>query len=265
MLQFAFGADIFTSYYPDDTDADGKKVIWDAISRAGAAMDGKRLSDTLLLYPIETMMRHRKPYQNGIENDRGYGGFRELEDTSLQVINACNGAMLGAQYAMLNAQKPFTYTDAAAALRQCCGKWKNFVIGACDVTDALALAAHKLAANGCRIVWYCPEESAVLAENVRRLPAGTVTAATPEELLAIIRPEGARLSAEEGTDGIAFAETERCAILVNRDARDRALCWNGGLRAVVDAATGEELPLTADAAGVHFTLGDTAAVLLYKA
>ena len=265
MLQFAFGADIFTSYYPDDTDADGKKVIWDAISRAGAAMEGTRLSDTLLLYPIETMMRHRKPYQNGIENDRGYGGFREPEDTSLQVINACNGAMLGAQYAMLNAQQAFTYTDIAAAKRQCPGRWKNFVIGACDVTDELALAARRLADGGCRIVWYCPEESAVLAENAGRLPAGTVTAATPEELLAVIRPEGARLTAEEGTDGIAFAETERCAILVNRDARDRALCWHGPLKAVVNAATGEELPLTADADGTRFTLDDTAALLLYKA
>ena len=44
-----------------------------------------------------------------------------------------------------------------------------------------------------------------------------------------------------------------------------ALCWNGTLKAVVDASTGEELPMTADAAGVHFVLGDTTAVLLYKA
>ena len=266
MLQFAFGADIFTSYYPDDTEPEGKKVIWDAISRAGAAMDGRRVSDTLLLYPIETMMRHRKPYQHGIENDRGYGGFREKDDTSPAVIRACNDAMLGAQYAMLDAQQAFTYTDVGTALRQCAGGWKNFVIGACDVTDELAVAAHKLAAGGCRIVWYCPEDSAVLAENAARLPAGTVIAATPEQLLAAVRPAGSRLSAETGsTAGIAFAETERCAILVNRDACAKALCWNGTLKAVVDASTGEELPMTADAAGVHFVLGDTAAVLLYKA
>ncbi len=266
MLQFAFGADIFTSYYPDDTEPEGKKVIWDAISRAGHAMDGRRLADTLLLYPIETMMRHRKPCQHGIENDRGYAGFRELDDSSPEAVRACNDAMLGAQYAMLNAQKTFFYADTAAAARQCPGKWKNFVIGACDVTDELALAAHKLAAGGCRIVWYCPEGSVFFAENLSRLPAGTVSAATPEELLAVIRPEGAVLTAETGsTDGIAFAETAECAILVNRDACDRALCWKGGVKAVTDAATGAAVPFAADGTGAHFTLGDTAAVLLRKA
>lgn len=266
MLQLAFGADIFTSYYPDDTVVEEKKVIWDAITRAGEAMEGARLSDTLLLYPIETMMRHRKPYQNGIENDRGYGGFRELDDTSAGAIAACNAAMMGAQYAMLNAQKPFTYTDVGTIARRCPCGWKNFVIGACDVTDELALTAEKFAAAGCRIVWYCPAESAFLAGNVSRLPAGTVTASTPEELLAAIRPEGAQLTAANGdTCGIAFAETGRCALLVNRDEAVRELCWKGELAAVTDAATGEAVPTVTDAAGVHFTLGDTAALLLHKA
>ena len=266
MLQLAFGADIFTSYYPDDTAVEEKRVIWDAITRAGEAMDGARLSDTLLLYPIETVMRHRKPYQHGIENDRGYGGFRELGDTSAEAVRACCDAMMSAQYAMLDAQKPFTYTDVGTAARQCPAKWKNFVIGACDVTDELALTVAKLAAAGCRIVWYCPAGSAALAAGVSRLPAGTITAATPEELLAAIRPEGARLTAEDGcTCGIALAETQRCILLVNRDENARALCWKGALAGITDAATGEEVPAVTDAEGVHFTLGDTAALLLHKA
>ncbi len=266
MLQLAFGADIFTSYYPDNTAVEEKHVIWDAITRAGEAMNGARVSDTLLLYPIETMMRHRKPYQHGIENDRGFGGFHELEDTSALAIDACNKAMLGAQYAMLNAQKPFTYTDVGTIADRCPCGWKNFVISACDVTDELALTAQKLADAGCRIVWYCPEDSAFLAGNVSRLPASTIVAATPEALLAAIRPEGARLTADtDSTEGIAFAETERCALLVNRDETDRALCWKADVTAIVDAATGEAVPCVRKENGVHFTLGDTAALLLYKA
>ena len=49
---------------------------------------------------------------------------------------------------------------------------------------------------------------------------------------------GAQLTAANGdTCGIAFAETGRCALLVNRDEAVRELCWKGELAAVTDAAS----------------------------
>ncbi len=265
MLQFAFGVDIFTSYYKDNDETGEKKAVWDAVARVGEAMDGKRQSDTLLLYPIETMMRHRKPNQMPLENDYGYSDFRETEDDSVEILEACSSAMEKAQFAMLNAQKPFTYIDVAAAKMQPATKWKYFIIGACDVTADLAITAKQLSEGGCRIIWYCPKGSDILSEEVNKLPASTAVAATEVELIALIRPQGPALTANDGnTDGIAFAETECCAVLVNRDANDRQLCWRGQLKSICDAKTGKEIPTAKSGSGTDFIIPGTSALLLSK-
>lgn len=297
MLQLAFGADTFTFYYSDEDPEGWKQPIYDALNRAGEAIAGKRLSDTLLFYPIETMMRRRKPLYQGIENCHE-PLLREQDDDGKAYITACNEAMLSAQYAMLNAQKPFTYIDADTASRQNGQNWKNLVVSACDVTDEMEWVFGRLARQGVQVIWYAPEGSQIFEKEFEKMPAGTKRAASPSELLALVRPEGpalqgwadgsgpagvqdaaddmsaasaqgadaagASVSACGSTDGIAFAETENCALLVNRDPADKKLRWNGAFVSLTDAWNGEAVEIAEADGGVTFLLPGSGALILRK-
>ncbi len=266
MLQLALGADVFTSYYSDEDPDGSMRSTLDALERAGQAIDGARLSDTLLLYPVETMMRHRRPPLDGSAVQLDHADAVRAR----AVMDACEKSMLEAQYACLDAQHSFTYTDtdtAALLAGAPAMPWRSFVIPACDVIPALAAAAAALAKAGCRIVWYAPAAAGGRFDaGLALLPAGTAVAATPRELLAALRPEGPVLTAAvpgEDTAGIACACTDRCTMLVNRFEKERALHWKGSPARVVDAATGCEVPLQADAAGVRFAMPGGAALLVY--
>lgn len=252
MLQFAFGADTFTSYYSDD-DPDGSfRRTLDALAFAGERMDAPRLSDTLLFYPIETMMRRRRPPQP----DCPQAGDPDA------AVQACWHAVQRAMYACLDGQKSFTFADCTAAQRQAPGRWRAFVIPACDVVPQLVSAASALAAGGCRIVWYAPEGSEFFAAQCEKLPAGTQCARTPAELLALLRPEGPVFTGD--TAGVACAETGRYCLLVNRDDRPRELACRAPVAAAWDPDGARPVPLAAGPDGVRFTLGPSAALLLQK-
>lgn len=265
LLQLAFGADVLTSYYTDEDPDGGMRRTLDTLARAGQAIAGTRLSDTLLFYPIETMMRHRRPP----------APLCEAASDSAEKMAACDAAAMGAQYACLNGQKSFTWADAESLGRQLevpCRPWRNLVVPACDVPDALAIAAWRAAAGGWRVIWYCPPAAeALFGAELEKLPPVTRSARTPAQLLAALRPDGPLLCAEDAgqnTDGIACAETARCMLLVNRDEVARPLCWRGALAAghdaVIDPAADRPLPLRRAADGAHFTLPAGGAAMVYK-
>ena len=261
MLQLAFGVDIFASYYPDD-DVDGtKKKIIDAVTLATEEIAGKRLSDTLLLYPIETMMRHRKPLYHSIEIC--YEPIiREQGDNSWTTMKACEGAMLGAQFAMLDAQHNFTYIDANTASHQAKGKWKNFVVGACDVTDKTLIAINHLAAGGTQIIWYVPEGTEMFDGEFAKLPAGTIRVTSGEELVSILCPNGTVLTGDH--KGIAMAESDKAVLLVNKDNVKKKVCWHGDFTSIIDAYEAADVAIEKDESGVSFTIGEYAAYIIKK-
>ena len=262
MLQLAFGADVFTFYYSDD-DPDGeKKKINEALRRAGMAIGGKRLSDTLLFYPIETMMRHRKPLYHGIENCHE-ALIREQDDNGKAYITACDHALMSAQYGMLNAQKVFTYIDANTCMIQPEGRWKYLVVSACDVTQEMTTAFASLAKKGVKLIWYAPAGSELFAAELAKMPEGTCCVDTIQKLLEEVCPDGLQITGED-TEGVAFAETESCALLVNRDAKAKKLCWKGSFMQAVDAMTEEKLEVISDKAGTEFVLPGSSAVILQK-
>lgn len=264
MMQLALGADVFHSYYPECDDYE-KKKCWDALTRAHDAIYGTRLSETLLYYPIETMMRHRKPYQHKIENNHGnYTGYREFNDTSPLITDACNKAMTEAQYAMLNSQHAFTFIDAKMAMEQPTGKWKNLVVGACEVGKELFDVMSKMLAEGCKVIWYHPREDTVFSDSTSSIPAGVITATTPEELMLVVRPEGACLVAIDGTtDGIIIRQTEKCVLLVNSTNERKNLLWKGAVRNMIDPYRNIELPIRRDGENTVFSLEAYNAVLLF--
>ena len=262
MLQLAFGADVFTFYYSDEDPDGSKHKIYDALNRAGEAIDGNRLSDTLLFYPIETMMRRRKPLYHGIENIHEEK-IAEADDNGKEYVFACQDALMEAQYAMLNAQHSFTYIDTETAAHQQNGKWKNLVVTACDVTEEMTAVFAKLQKNGTQLIWYAQEGSTLFAEGFEKMPAGCKIAQNAEKLLALVRPQGAELEGAD-TEGIAFTQTDACALLVNRDTREKQLCWKGGFVSLTDAMSGEGVEAVRSDEGVSFMLPGSAALILQK-
>ena len=261
MLQLAFGVDIFHSYYIDDDTDGAKKKILDAIALATEKITGKRVSDTLLLYPIETMMRRRKPLYHSIE-DLHEPIIREQDDNGWAYMKGCEDAMLGAQFTMLDAQHNFTYIDAYTAKRQAAGKWKNFVVGACDVTDETLIAINRLAKGGTKIIWYAPKGSEMFDSEFDKLPAGSVRVTTEEELVAILCPNGTLLTGDN--KGIAMAENADHVLLVNKDNAEKKVCWHGDFESIINAYDAADVAVEKCDCGVCFTIGEFAAYILKK-
>ena len=103
-LQYAFGVDIFTSYYATNA---WEKEIYAKYNRAighfGDLMAGEHRADVLLYYPIETfMMNHRSP------NDKNsYSNFTNEE-------NACKQGLYSIMYELCDAQVDFDFADLDA-------------------------------------------------------------------------------------------------------------------------------------------------------
>ena len=100
-LQYAFGVDIFTSYYPETL---FEKDIYEKYNRAigefGNIMSkGSPVADVLLCYPIETfMMNHKTP------GNHSFGCFTPEE-------NACHDGLYSIMYEMCDAQVDFDFAD----------------------------------------------------------------------------------------------------------------------------------------------------------
>lgn len=262
MLQLAFGANVFTSYYSDE-DPDGQiKRILDALNLATESIDGARVSDTLLLYPIETMMRRRKPQYHSFE-DCYIPLIREQGDDGYKYMKSCEKAMLNAQFTMLDVQKSFTYIDIETAMHQKGHKWKNIIVPACDVIEELQMMLKHLANEGTQIIWYIPEGCEIFANEAKKLPIGTISITTPEELVQVVWKNG-RILTGEHTEGIAMAENDSHVLLVNRDVMDKSLCWHGNCTNIIDAMDGVGIPVIKDEKGVHFVLRGSTALILKK-
>ena len=99
-LQYAFGVDIFTSYYSENfCDTDEYNKINTAIGRIGDIMKGAHRADALLMYPIETfMMNHKTP------DKHSYSCFTPEE-------NACRKGLYDIMYELCDAQVDFDFAD----------------------------------------------------------------------------------------------------------------------------------------------------------
>ncbi len=100
-LQYAYGVDIFTSYYSEKlADQETYAKYNRAIERFGSLMaGGMHNADVLLCYPIETfMMNHRDP------EGRQYSAFTKEE-------NACRDGLYSVMYELCDAQVDFDFAD----------------------------------------------------------------------------------------------------------------------------------------------------------
>ncbi|MBQ8409552.1 MAG: hypothetical protein IJY39_11895 [Clostridia bacterium] len=100
-LQYAYGVDIFTSYYSENMfEAESYAKYNRAIGKIGDTMAGLHKADVLLYYPIETfMMNHRSP-----DDKNSFGNFTAEE-------NACKNGLYDLMYELCDAQVDFDFAD----------------------------------------------------------------------------------------------------------------------------------------------------------
>lgn len=150
-LQYAFGVDIFTSYYSETfLENDTYKNFNRAISEFGDMMSGKHRADVLLYYPIETfMMNHRAP-----EDKNSYGNFTPEE-------NACKAGLYSIMYELCDAQVDFDFADLDVIKRlpvkngRLIGgegeEYKYLVLPPMELTPEMSGVFSKLEAKGVKI------------------------------------------------------------------------------------------------------------------
>lgn len=99
-LQYAYGVDIFTSYYSETHCEPAEyKRINNAIGSIVDTMKGSHSADVLLCYPIETFMLNHKTPDNW-----SYGNFTSEE-------NACKKGLYDIMYELCDAQVDFDFAD----------------------------------------------------------------------------------------------------------------------------------------------------------
>lgn len=212
MLQYVFGADIFTSYYLETYPVEEMRAIWDAISFAQSNTQNKDNGNILLHYPIETMMRLRKPAHE----------FAEDGDRCPGLIGECNSSMLGAMYLLLDHQVPFLFSDTDTLDIAKKRDPKLFIISSGAIEDALVSRAKALSENGCRVVYYC--ENSGFAEEYRKIAGFAALAESKEALLEEIRnSQESGLATGGDTSGVAALWAEQAVLLVNSDGREKEL------------------------------------------
>ena len=150
-LQYAFGVDIFTSYFATNA---WEKEIYEKYNRAigcfGDLMAGDHRADVLLYYPIETfMMNHRSP-----DDKNSYSNFTPEE-------NACKQGLYSIMYELCDAQVDFDFADfdVLRAMSVKCGKlqgkrgaeYKYLVIPPMELTPEMSGVLAQLERRGVKI------------------------------------------------------------------------------------------------------------------
>lgn len=261
MLQYAFGADVFTSYYGENDPVEEQRALWSAVSFAERSTKDRDDGRVLLHYPIETMMRLRKPAHE----------FEEAEDDCPDRIRACDRSMMTAMYTLLDRQVPFLFTDTDTVAIAGKRAPKLFLIGSGILEDPLIARAEALAKQGCRVVYFC--EGPEFAEEYRKIAGFAVLAADRETLLAeIARSQENGLPTAGDTEGVAALWAEGAVLLVNADGRDKTLTVRTGTEIRRAVLVYDRTPVALTGKGTTggvwettLTLPAYEAVLLFKA
>lgn len=153
LIQYAFGVDVFTSYYFEDLFPVDKYREYNAvIGKVSETMKGKKQKRLLLYYPIETVQALHTPYIEGLNKD---GESRRLADL-------CWSELKCAQDTLLDSAIGFDYIDSE--LIEGCkvkegriitprgGEYDALVIPFAIITDKLRSALESLISRGAKVI-----------------------------------------------------------------------------------------------------------------
>lgn len=253
LLQYCFGADIFTSYYgqlvEENREAAGNIV--QAVQRVMAKTKARDDGNILLYYPIETVMEARKPHIDGLE----------AEDTVSVKAQLCEQSMMEAMYALLNRQLPFLYTDLHAMQQAKQRDPKVLILPACQIDDELERQLKEFDQAGCRIL--------VLEEKEHRFQVPESLRAYAEVLQGSAGLEKwldasgmARTSGDTERVGVLWSEQQ--VLLVNSTQEDKALTVDVTATQAVDCRNCTPVEMSTEGGKTSLVLKPYQVVLIGK-
>ena len=145
-LQYCLGANIFTSYYADrllEKTPVGKSVL-KKIKEIQQIYKYRKTPQIVLHYPIETMMRNRKP---NIEK------AIEYKDRCSETIIKCGNSVTECMYTILDMQLSLMFSDTASIGRLLDNPPKYFIVPFEERTPELDEMLYLLEKRGTKVLF----------------------------------------------------------------------------------------------------------------
>ena len=219
MLQFALGADVFTSYYNDAAYSPAEqKRLFDALSYVTEKIGTRDTGKIQIYYPIDTVMRLYRPADVSFVH----------EGNDYNLMLSCQKNLEEAMNFYLDRREPFIFVDPDSPEQAAGLEPELLIIPGCFATDSLKKLTERLMSNGTRVVFYDPqgaftgENKKLCCEDVDCLPSENA----PVEGVVAVRGSSAELI----VNSTAFEK--KCRFYGNRPI---AICE--------DPFTGEHLPV----------------------
>ena len=260
LLQFAFGVDVFTSYYSENMMEEEKyKKYNETIGRTVSEMKGEPVINTALYYPIDTVSENTLIGIDGLRKN-GLSDARK---------NACADALNGAVKDLFDSQTGFDFIDLellqkssakdGALILPSGVRYSSVIFPPCDKREEEREVIRKLTGNGVK-VFIIKDET--FADTV--IPGVTLCSGI-SGIADRIRESVFKIS--EGGEGVAALEVKNgdlvSILLVNsrNEKKDLALNIPQGVIAF-DPLYETEKPLDADNGTVKISLPEYGFIIL---
>lgn len=252
LVQYCLGADIFTSYYSDLIEQEQENgTLLRTVQQVMRSMKERDDGDTILYYPIETIMSTRKPQSDKLE----------LGSPIERKMRQCEQSMMDSMYALLNRQIPFLFSDLHTMELAKKRNPKRVIVPACMVEDELMESLETLHQQGANVVVIQDEE--VDFAYSERLKQFAVILQGVKELEAWLDESGIRRT-QGDTIGVAAMWNENQVLLVNSTQSSKELEVDFTATDVQDCRSGVKVEYTGSEDKTKLTLLPYQAVLLKR-
>lgn len=273
LMQYAMGANLFTSYYGDEdllqTIPTGETVLA-AIRRVMRYIDNTEAQPSVVLYyPIEAVMantvvslefahvydssrltEYRLPYPiDRADMDRSNLSSPVIADIGEQTARAIECAMEQCMNALLDQQVPFLFCDTDSIDRLTPMAPKLFVIPAHEPTAKLLERIPALSRRGCRVV--AMTDNGAVADSYRRVADCVTLVNGTEELADVLRAHALLQTAGE-IDGLVALWGKDRMLLLNSEPKEKRFCLKRAVTSVTDCYTDRPIPFTSEGDGAAF-------------
>ena len=206
LLQYAFGADVFNSYYRLDSEGDGDgldmKEALKILHRPMAYLKNISYGSVILHYPIETMMSLYKP---------GHDVKEEGDDCGV-LSQACESSMYIAMFALLDNQVTFLFSDTDSLELAAKRRPSVLILPEGYVEEKMIAVLDELKKQGCRVLYFCRKEG--LLEEYDKIRKYASLVRSTEELTGYLVSCGL-VNTSGDTKGVAALRAENGILLVN--------------------------------------------------
>lgn len=165
LLQYAFGVDVFTSYYGENILSAPEYARYnDALGRVEELMAGEDTRKIAVLYPIQTAQMSNVPVVEGIDSGIEKRRADACHDTLQEMITALIDAQIDFDFVDLDVLKSSEVGNGVIKTRFG-AEYSLLILPACSVTSQIMTQFRRLKAAGVKLMY---RESDVFLESAKR-------------------------------------------------------------------------------------------------